>query len=403
MTSTTKDPSKFNVTPSQQASLPRFLYQQITCRPKPVTGVNLDGKTAIVTGSNTGVGLETARQLLDLGISRLILAVRNEAKGAAAAANLGKGRDHFPQDTTIEVWSLDLSIYDSILAFCARAEKELTTLDMVVLNAGIGPATRCFNRHTGHDEVIQVNYLSTALLAILLLPVIQSKRQKQSGPSRLTIVNSEVSGWTKFSEATAGNNKSTPPSILAALDDNKDARVDMVDRMYVSKLLGQFFLSEIAQVVDPSLVVINATSPSLVLETEFNRDRAGTLLYTIGKLALNKVVANTADVGARMITDAAVNHGEETHGEMMSFQELVPLAPMIYTEEGRKISKRLWEETLSEFEFAGVREILDRVRSSSGMAPISYEPKRKQLKRSWCGGSLGCVKEPFVDLRERRG
>ncbi|KAK1774374.1 hypothetical protein QBC45DRAFT_397120 [Copromyces sp. CBS 386.78] len=364
MATTTKDPSKFNVTPSQQASLPRFLYQQFTCRPKPVTGVNLNGKTAIVTGSNTGVGLETARQLLDLGISRLILAVRNEAKGAAAAANLAKGRVHFPQDT-IEVWSLDLSIYDSILAFCARASKELHTLDIVILNAGIGPATRCFNRHTGHDEVIQVNYLSTALLAILLLPVIQSKRQKQSGPSRMTIVNSEVSGWTKFSEVTAGNNnrKSTPPSILAALD-NKDAKVDMVDRMYVSKLLGQFFLSEIAQVVDPSLVVINATSPSLVLETEFNRDRAGTLLYTIGKLALNKVGANTADVGARMITDAAVNHGEETHGEMMSFQELVPLAPMIYTEEGRKIAKQLWEETLSEFEFAGVREILDRVRSS---------------------------------------
>lgn len=318
MATASKDPSKFKVTPENQASLPHFAYQQLTCRPKPITGVNLSSKTAIVTGSNTGVGLETARQLLDLGVNRLILAVRNEAKGAAAAANLTKGRD--VKQATIEVWNLDLSVYDSILTFSARAEKELTTLDIAVLNAGIGPVTRCFNPHTGHDEVIQVNYLSTALLAILLLPVIQSKRQHQSGPSRMTIVNSEVSGWTNFTEVTG--KKPTPSSILAALDD-KDGKVDMVDRMYVSKLLGQFFLSEIAKVVSPSLAIINATSPSLVLETEFNRDRDGTLIYTIGKLAMKKV-ANTAAVGARMITDAAVNHGDETHGQMLSFQQLVP-------------------------------------------------------------------------------
>ncbi|KAH7627196.1 hypothetical protein B0T09DRAFT_391590 [Sordaria sp. MPI-SDFR-AT-0083] len=342
MATSTESPSKFKMTSEKQASLPHFAYQQLT--PKSVTGVNLNGKTAIVTGSNTGVGLETARQLLDLGIRKLVLAVRNETKGAAA------------------VWNLDLSVYDSILAFAARAEKELTTLDIAVLNAGICPVTRSFNLHTGHDEVIQVNYLSTASLAIVLLPVIQSKRQNQSGPSRLTIVNSEVSGWTSFSEVVGKN--PTPPSILATLDDDDSGKkaVNMIDRMQVSKLLGQFFLSEIAKVVSPSLAVINATSPSLVLETEFNRDRDGTLLYTIGKLAMKKV-ANTAAVGARMITDAAVNRGEETHGEMLSFQDLVPLAPIIYTEEGSNISKKLWEKTMTELEFAGVREILATLKS----------------------------------------
>ncbi|CCC07601.1 unnamed protein product [Sordaria macrospora k-hell] len=361
MATSTESPSKFKVTPEKQASLPHFAYQQLTCRPKSVTGVNLNGKTAIVTGSNTGVGLETARQLLDLGIRKLVLAIRNETKGAAAVANLTKGREA-KHKANIEVWNLDLSVYDSILAFAARAEKELTTLDIAVLNAGICPVTRSFNPHTGHDEVIQVNYLSTALLAIVLLPVIQSKRQNQSGPSRLTIVNSEVSGWTSFSEVVGKN--PTPPSILATLDDDDSGKkaVNMIDRMQVSKLLGQFFLSEIAKVVSPSLAVINATSPSLVLETQFNRDRDGTLLYTIGKLAMKKV-ANTAAVGARMITDAAVNHGEETHGEMLSFQELVPLAPIIYTEEGSKISKKLWDETMTELEFAGVREILATLKS----------------------------------------
>ena len=69
----------FETTPEKQASVPRFLYRQITYKPFVVKNTSLSGKTAIVTGSNTGVGFETARQLVDLGLSRLILVVRDES------------------------------------------------------------------------------------------------------------------------------------------------------------------------------------------------------------------------------------------------------------------------------------------------------------------------------------
>jgi len=315
----TLDQTKFALTPEKQASIPRFLRQQITARPQAVTDVDLQGKTAIVTGSNTGIGFETSRQLLDLGISKLILAVRDLDKGAAAKTKLSEGRHLKDGDRTIEVWKLDLSNYDSLGAFAARAEKEFARLDIVILNAGIGPTTRTFNEHTGHDEVIQVNYLSTVLLAVLLLPVLKKSKLATSHPGRLTIVSSEVAAWTKFKEATGDP---SPSSILAALDD-KNAKVDMTDRMMVSKLLGQLFLAKIATLVPPSVTLINAVSPGSVHGTEFNRDRKGTLSGAVAEM-LMKRMANSPPVAARMVTDAAVQHGEETHGEFLSFQDLVP-------------------------------------------------------------------------------
>lgn len=61
----------YDITPSKQASLPRYLYHQATFRPAPVHSVNLAGQTAIVTGANSGVGFEASRQFLDLGLTRL--------------------------------------------------------------------------------------------------------------------------------------------------------------------------------------------------------------------------------------------------------------------------------------------------------------------------------------------
>lgn len=299
----------FDITPEKQASLTRFLYRQVTYKPVEVKDADLSGKTAIVTGSNTGVGFETARQLLGLGLSRLILAVRDEAKGKAAAAKLS------PDDPArVAVWHLDLCDYDSVLAFVERA-KTLDRLDIAVLNAGIGPVKRTFNGKTGHDEIIQVNYLSTALLAILLLPVVKAVRANQPAPSRITFTSSEVSAWAKFKVG-----QETP--ILAALD-KKEPNVDTVDRMFVSKLLGQFFIHELAKRVPPSVAVINGASPGSVHDSEFNRDLDKTPAGAVIKVVMRRV-ANMAAVGARMMTDAAVNHGEEVHGQFLSFQKLVP-------------------------------------------------------------------------------
>jgi len=304
--------AQFNGTSMEQTSIPQFFYQQITFKPIEVRDVSLQGKTAIVTGSNTGVGFEISRQLLDLGISRLILAVRNEEKGNIAATQLSTDKSS-SHTFDIEVWKLNLSTYDSIVAFVERT-KSLERLDIIVLNAGIAPASFSLNENTGHSECIQVNYLSTALLAILLLPIVKKTRANQPEASHITFVSSEVAGWTSFKQ------KNEIP-LLKALD--KPGKVNMLDHMMVSKLLGQFFIVELARIVSRSVVIINSTSPATVHDSEFNRDHDKTFSGAIAKKFI-KLYANTAPVGARMITDTIVNRGEESHGYFFSFQKPTP-------------------------------------------------------------------------------
>jgi len=203
----------------------------------------------------------------------------------------------------------------------------------------------------GHDEVIQVNYLSTALLAILLLPVFKSKRSNQEQPSRMTFTSSDASAWTGFKE------RNEDP-LLPSFD--RPAKVDMTDRYFVSKLLGQFFLAELAKHVPTSVAVINAATPGMCHDSQLNRELDLTLKGKIAKIFMRRVGYSSA-VGARMITDAAVQHGDETHGQYLGLQRLKPMAPIIYTPEGKRIGDLLWKETMAELKFAGVEDILREV------------------------------------------
>ncbi|KAJ4393049.1 hypothetical protein N0V93_002255 [Gnomoniopsis smithogilvyi] len=343
---------QFQSSPEQQASFPRFMYNQFTAKPEVVKNVDLRGKTALVTGSNCGVGLETSRQLLDLGVSKLILAVRDEQKGKAAAADLLVDRKDTPPDT-IEVWKLDLSVYNSVESFAERVAKTLTRLDIAILNAGFCPTKRIVNTSTNHDEIIQVNYLSTALLAILLLPVAKRVRHYQPHATRITLTSSEVAAWARFPVG-----EDVP--ILAALDAPRKLAENTSDRMFVSKLLGHFFVNTIAKQVPTSVAIINAVSPGAIHDSQFNRDVDKTPAGPVIRMLLRRI-GNSSAVGARMITDAPVSHGEETHGQFLSFQKIVPMPPIIYTDEGARISDQLWKETMDELSFARTAEIVKEV------------------------------------------
>lgn len=131
--------------------------------------------------------LECARQLLDIGCSKVILAVRSEAKGEAARQDLSRVGT---LPGAIEVWKLDLSSYDSIIAFSERA-KSLELLNLVILNAGIFKVSEVFHGTTGYEEDIQIKYLSNMLLLTLLLPVLIAKKRGNT-PGRIVPVNSDM-------------------------------------------------------------------------------------------------------------------------------------------------------------------------------------------------------------------
>ncbi|BEL03562.1 SDR family NAD(P)-dependent oxidoreductase [Actinoplanes sichuanensis] len=120
---------------------------------------DLTGRTAVVTGANSGLGLVTATELAHHG-AHVILAVRNTAAGRDAA-----GRISAP----VEVRALDLADLDSVRTFADRLTADHPTIDLLINNAGtvlLGP------RHTsadGHELHLATNMLGHFALTGLLL------------------------------------------------------------------------------------------------------------------------------------------------------------------------------------------------------------------------------------------
>ncbi|KAI1095722.1 retinol dehydrogenase 12 [Rostrohypoxylon terebratum] len=340
----------FDVTPEKRATQLAFMKRQLFVKPPVATRreVDLYGKTAIVTGSNTGIGLECARQLLELGLSRLILAVRSQPKGENAKKSLLVGKD--ASKHVVEVWSLDLSRYESITAFAERA-KGLDRIDILVNNAGVSKLAYERNSNTGHEETIQVNYLSLVLITILFLPILKEKNSPER-PGRIVIVNSDVASWPKFKERNA-------VPLLPALD--KESSFKIQETYYTSKLLCQFFVSELAKRVPPTVAIVNAPNPGLCKSTLFREFDGSIAGFVFG--IFQSIFARTASEGARGITDAAVKHGEESHGQYLEDGKVQPLAPLVYKPDGIRIAYQLWKETMEELAFANAADIINSLAS----------------------------------------
>jgi NAD(P)-dependent dehydrogenase (short-subunit alcohol dehydrogenase family) len=303
----------FNISPEKEAGQIEFFKRQFLSKIPPVLrrDVDLYGKTAIVTGSNSGLGLECARQLLDLGCSKVILAVRSEAKGEAARQDLSSGRDLKPD--AIEVWKLDLSSYDSIIAFAERA-KSLERLDLAILNAGIFKVTEVFDPTTGYDVDVQVNYLSNMLLIILLLPTLSDKK-KGIKPGRIVLINSDMSGWAKFEERSA--------SPLLPVFKRKTPKWNMSERYGTTKLLGQLFLVELTKRVASSTVTVTCCNPGMCYGTALAQ-REGPAIARGAFWVIQHIIGRSCSVGARTYVHAAVTLGEEAHGQYVEDTTLHP-------------------------------------------------------------------------------
>ncbi|KAK6216300.1 hypothetical protein LQW54_003691 [Pestalotiopsis sp. IQ-011] len=298
--------------PEKEATFSQFMYRQFLAKPSAVQPqkVDLQGKTAIVTGSNGGIGLECCRQLLRLGLSRLVMAVRNEQKGHDATKQLYSSEW---KDRIVEVWQLDLESCSSISAFSQRTTS-LDRIDYVVLNAGITRATFHLNPSTGQEDNIQINYLSNVLLTILLLPILKSKQSvQQQHPSRVIFVSSDAAPWTDFPEQDA-------QPLLPAFD--VPGTTNMTNRYYTSKLPQQFFVAEAGKRIPASVAVITASTPGLVHGTDALKELPG--LGGRVQRGLVHVIGYSPEVGARQLVDAAVNHGDETHGQYLCSQEIKP-------------------------------------------------------------------------------
>lgn len=155
-----------------------FLYSQLFVR-LPYPTADFTGQTVIVTGANTGLGLEAARHFVRLNASLVILAVRTITKGEAAALDITASTG--TTKSRIEVWQLDLSSHDSIKAFTSRVNT-LDRLDVFVQNAGI--LTLKFARVEGEESTIAINVTNATLLALSVLPKLRESAAQHGTKGR---------------------------------------------------------------------------------------------------------------------------------------------------------------------------------------------------------------------------
>lgn len=142
-------------------------------------GVDLTGRTVLVTGATTGIGKETARALAAAGAS-VVVTARDAAKGEAACAEIAAA----VPGARLSFDVLELASLASVRAFADRFVAAHDRLDVLIANAGI-MAVPHGRTEDGFELHLGTNHVGHFLLVGRLLPLLLA-----SAPSRVVLLSS---------------------------------------------------------------------------------------------------------------------------------------------------------------------------------------------------------------------
>jgi NAD(P)-dependent dehydrogenase (short-subunit alcohol dehydrogenase family) len=142
------------------------------------SAMDLEGRTCVITGANTGIGLVTARELARRG-ARVVLACRSRDKTEPAITEIKRATGN----SAVDFLALDLASLDQVRSAAAELLGRGHSIDLLIDNAGLagqrGLTTDGFELHFG------VNHLGHFLFTTLLLD-----RIKAAAPARIVVVAS---------------------------------------------------------------------------------------------------------------------------------------------------------------------------------------------------------------------
>ncbi|CAM1305826.1 Uncharacterised protein g4183 [Pycnogonum litorale] len=247
----------------------------------------LDGKVAIVTGANTGIGKETARNLLRRG-AKVILACRDVRRAEMAAADLRVASDG---NGSAVVKKLDLASFQSVRDFCKDvldAEKEI---HLLINNAGVALCPE-LKTEDGNEMQFGVNHLGHFLLTHLLLD-----RLKESAPARIVTVASRAHEKGKINFGNL----------------NLKGEYDYGEAYCQSKLANVLFTRELNKRLKGAGVSAFCLHPGVV-ETEIFRHLFDNKPYIKRILSLiAKIIVKTSEEGSQTSVYCAVEEGIEKY------------------------------------------------------------------------------------------
>ena len=201
---------------------------------------DLSGKIYIVTGANSGVGLETTRQLIKQG-GHVIMACRR----ADAAKEVSETFGDLPG--SFEIMKLDLAEMQSVRNFVDEFLSKYKKLDGLMCNAGlvvIGNESQYTK--DGFEKTFGINFLGHFLLVELLLDML-----KKSTPSRIGLVSSVVH---------AGNSNNRPMIHFDDLD-YKKRKYSAFGAYAEAKVADVLYMKELAERLKDTGVVTASIHP----------------------------------------------------------------------------------------------------------------------------------------------
>ena len=273
----------------------------------------MSGKICIVTGSNSGIGKETAFALAEMGAT-VVMVVRNQEKGEKALAEIIEKSG----DKSVSLMLCDMSLMASIRDFAREFKKKYSRLEVLVNNAG-GEFSKREVTHEGFERTFAVDYLAPFLLTNELLDLL-----KVSAPSRIINVSSGLAknGKVNFND-------------LQSVKDYKGMQV------YSNvKLMLMMFNYELSKRLEGTGITTNVLMPGFVA-TNLGKN-SGSLRSSIMFKMVRPMQINAKKGAETSVYLASSDEVKDVTGKCFAKKKEIATCPSSYDE---SLQKRLWNET----------------------------------------------------------
>ncbi|VAW55904.1 hypothetical protein MNBD_GAMMA07-1551 [hydrothermal vent metagenome] len=278
---------------------------------------NLEGKVCIVTGSTSGIGLVTAKELAKMGAT-IVLVARDKVRGKAALTEVIE----YSRNDNTELLMCDFSSRSSIVAFTDVVKRKYTKLDVLVNNAGMMSNERVETK-SGIELTFAVNHLGYFITTNLLLDML-----KESPASRIIVVASDLHQQGKI-DLNNIMHKHDYHGFTAYCD---------------SKLANLLFTYKMAAFLQGSNATINALHPGII-KTKFGiEDRNSDMRFPMGRVS--------PEVGAKaQIYLSAAPEVQRVSGKYFNERRMERSSTMSYDED---LADVLWQKSI-EYSFMSIK------------------------------------------------
>jgi NAD(P)-dependent dehydrogenase (short-subunit alcohol dehydrogenase family) len=276
--------------------------------------MSMQGKVCLVTGSSSGIGKVTARELAKMGAT-VVMVCRNRAKGEAAQAEIKEESSNDQIDLIIA----DLSELSQVRRVASEFKQNYSQLHVLIHNAGGIYGERNVTTD-GLEQTFAVNYLAPFLLTQLLLDVL-----KASAPARIINVSSDAH----------------PHGHIDFADLQGAQQYNFVKAYNQSKLAQIYFTYELADQLKGGDVTVNTLHPGRV-RSHFNSGTKGPV-HVLGEI-LYFLTGISEEKGAQTTLYLATSpEVERVSGKYFSQSKQGKETPSSKSSYDLAIRHRLWE------------------------------------------------------------